>query len=273
MATCYRHPKRETGVSCSNCGNPICTDCMTPTNVGMRCPECARQKTQVRTIQNVRAGGVEVTRVIIAINVLAYIAQISSGAGLGDATSGTVYARGLLYGPFVGIGHDYWRLVTSGFLHANIIHIGLNMYLLWIVGQMLEPLIGSVRFAVLYMVALLAGSLGVLILEPRTAAIGASGAVFGVMGAVLVEMRARGVAILQSWLGILLLINLGLSFRPGIAVGAHIGGLIGGVLVALLYRAADRQRSRMLGLGGAVAIGVAVVVASIAAAPTTVFSG
>src|SRR5256885_6612132 len=116
MATCYRHPKRETGVSCSNCGNPICPDCMTPTPVGMRCPECAAQRTKVRTARSIAAGGVEVTRAIIAINVLAYIAQISSGAGIGDATSGTVYARGALYGPAVAIGHDYWRLATSGFL-------------------------------------------------------------------------------------------------------------------------------------------------------------
>jgi membrane associated rhomboid family serine protease len=249
---------------------------MTPSPVGMRCPECASQRTKVKTAAAVRAGGATepyVTYAIIAICVIAFIGEMAGGAGLGfGRAGGTIYEKGALFGPSIEINHEYWRLVTSGFLHANIVHIALNMYLLWIVGQMLEPLIGSVRFAVLYMVSLVAGSLGVLILEPRTAAIGASGAVFGVMGAVLVEMRARGVAILQSWLGILLLINLGLSFRPGIAVGAHIGGLIGGVVVALLYRAADRQRSRMLGLGGAVALGVAVVVVSIAAAPTLVSS-
>ena len=126
MATCYRHPNRETGVSCSQCGKPICPDCMTPTPVGMRCPECSRQRTKVRTIRDVRAGGVEVTRVLIFINVLAWIAELSSG---GD--TGRVYIHGALYGPAVAAG-DYWRLVTSGFLHYpllpfGLLHIGLTL--------------------------------------------------------------------------------------------------------------------------------------------------
>src|SRR3954469_18300450 len=111
METCYRHPERETGVSCSSCGRPICPDCMTPTPVGMRCPECSRQKTKVRTMDTVGGGG-EGTRILTGLNVLAFLTQVLSGTGLADATGGSVYVRGALYGPAVGIGHDYWRLVT-----------------------------------------------------------------------------------------------------------------------------------------------------------------
>src|SRR4051794_14836806 len=111
MATCYRHPGRETGVSCSNCGRPICPDCMTPTPVGMRCPECAAQKTKVKTIQNVNRGGdPRVTYALIAINVIVFLAEGHFGIGTSNG-GGQVYLKGVLFGPFVDNG-DYWRLVT-----------------------------------------------------------------------------------------------------------------------------------------------------------------
>src|SRR4051794_24986378 len=171
METCYRHPNRETGVSCSSCGRPICPDCMTPTPVGMRCPECSRQRTKVRTMDTVR-GGVEVTRVLIGINVLAFVAELSSGTG-----PDSVYARGALFGPGIADG-EYWRLVTGGFLHYptlpfGLLHIGFNMYLLWVLGNMLEPALGSVRFAALYFTSLLAGSFGALLLTPDAHTVGA----------------------------------------------------------------------------------------------------
>src|SRR3954452_14345658 len=165
METCYRHPNRETGVSCSLCGRPICPDCMTPTPVGMRCRECASQKTQVRTIDSVR-GGVEATRILIGLCILAFVAQLASGGGGFDATSGSVYVRGVLFGPAIDIKHEYWRLLTAGFLHANFLHIALNMFLLWVLGQMLEPAIGWVRFVAIYFVSLLCGSFGALLVDP-----------------------------------------------------------------------------------------------------------
>jgi membrane associated rhomboid family serine protease len=267
METCYRHPNRETGVSCSSCGRPICPDCMTPTPVGMRCPECSRQKTQVRTMDAVR-GGIEVTRVLIGLNVLAFVAQIaSSGGGLWDATSGTVYGRGVLFGPAIDVNGDYWRLVTSGFLHANFLHIALNMYLLWVLGNILEPAIGSVRFAAVYAVGLLAGSLGALLVNPTTPTLGASGAVFGLMGATFLELRHRGIDPMQAGIGGLILFNLVFSFLfPGISYGGHVGGLIGGGLAVLALQAGDRSRSRLLGLAGCVVLALAALAAGIAAA-------
>src|SRR2546423_15045220 len=101
METCYRHPNRETGVSCSSCGRPICPDCMTPTPVGMRCPECSRQRTKVRTAQTIRSGGVEVTRVLIGLNVLAFVAELASGAGAGAHTGGPGVTRRPLLGPAI----------------------------------------------------------------------------------------------------------------------------------------------------------------------------
>src|SRR3712207_330308 len=116
MATCYRHPTRETGVSCSNCGNPICPDCMTATPVGMRCPECARQKTAVRTLRSMHADPT-VTYVLIAINVLLFFGTAAGGSSLTGGGSGSTVFRDLaLFGPAVEPGGDYWRLVTAGFL-------------------------------------------------------------------------------------------------------------------------------------------------------------
>src|SRR5215203_5491410 len=133
MATCYRHPNRETGVSCSNCGRPICPDCMTPTPVGMRCPDCARQRTPVRTMANVRAGGEPVvTYALIAINVIAFVAELASGSAVAQRGGGSVINRGALFGPAIAEDHEYWRLITSGFLHAGLIHILFNMYFLYV---------------------------------------------------------------------------------------------------------------------------------------------
>src|SRR3954464_2111960 len=265
MATCYRHPQRETGVSCSHCGNPICPDCMTPTPVGMRCPECARQPTKVRTLHNAAAGGVEAARILIGINVLAFVAELASGSGGIANAGGTVFARGALFGPSIAIDHEYWRLVTSGFLHAGFIHILFNMYLLWVLGQMLEPALGTVRFLAVYFVSLLAGSLGALILSPDSVTVGASGAVFGLMGAAFIELRARGIDPFQTGIGGLIVINLVLSFTlSNVSIGGHVGGLIGGVLAAGALQVGDRMRQRTLGLAAVVALGVAAAIAGIA---------
>src|SRR5918997_2281005 len=129
MAVCYRHPSRETGVSCSNCGRPICPDCMTATPVGMRCPECARQRTPVRTLRNVYADPT-VTYVLIAINVLLFIGSTAQGSPFTSGLSGWVAAALALFGPAVEAG-DWGRLGTSGFMHAGIIHILFNVYILY----------------------------------------------------------------------------------------------------------------------------------------------
>jgi len=267
METCYRHPDRETGVSCSSCGRPICPDCMTPTPVGMRCPECAKERTKVRTMRST-AGEPVVTYVLIAINVLAFLGSAASGGDLGlGGTGGSVISNGALFGPSIAIDHEYYRLVTSGFLHAGLLHIGFNMFLLYLLGTQLEPAIGSVRFTALYFTSLLGGSLGALLLSPDSVTVGASGAVFGLMGGFIVIARARGGDVWGSGIPFLIGLNLLLSVRPGISIGGHIGGLIAGVVAAfVLVQLGDRARSVIVPVLVCVCLAGAEVAASIAVA-------
>jgi membrane associated rhomboid family serine protease len=267
--TCYRHPDRETAVSCSSCGRPICPDCMTPTPVGMRCPECASQRTKV-----VRGVGkpegfalTPATYVLIALNVIVFLIQIATGSGgfSGGITQFMVDFG--LFGPFIAEGEVY-RLVTSGFLHANFIHIGFNMFLLFFLGRLLEPSLGTPRFVALYFASLLAGSFGALAVEPNALTIGASGAVFGLAAAVFVLARGRGMDALAGEIGFLILFNLILGFVvPRISVGGHIGGLAGGAICALLIVAGERGmlgRNRLpLELLAMVAVGAASVVGAL----------
>jgi membrane associated rhomboid family serine protease len=267
MPTCYRHPDRETGVSCSSCGRPICPDCMTPTPVGMRCPECARQRTPVRTIRSTAEEPVA-TYVLIAVNVLAFMGSLAGGGQVASRGGGSVIDNGALYGPAIGDGHEYWRLVTSGFLHAGLIHIAFNMYLLYILGSLLEPAIGRVRFLVLYFTALLGGSLGALLINPLSLTVGASGAVFGLMGAAVVIMRARGFDPMASGIPLLIGLNLLITFVfPGISIGGHLGGLAAGTVAALLLvHVGDRLRSIVLPVLACVCLAGAEVAAAIAVA-------
>ncbi len=240
--TCYRHPNRETAVSCSNCGRPICPDCMTPTPVGMRCPECAQQRTRVtRGVgQASLLASAPATFVLIAINVAVFFAEIATGnGGFGNITSSLIPEFGL-FGPSVADG-EWYRLLTSAFLHASLFHIAGNMILLFFLGRILEPGVGTPRFVTLYFVSLFAGSFGALLLSPNSLSIGASGAVFGVLAATFVIARGRGVDALASSVGVLILLNLAFSFGvSGISIGAHLGGLAGGFLCALFILAGER---------------------------------
>jgi membrane associated rhomboid family serine protease len=260
LDVCYRHPKRETGVRCSSCERPICPDCMTSTPVGMRCPDCARQSTKVRTMGSL-TGEPTLTYVLIGINVLIGIGSLS-GAEVGDR--GTLTNAGDLSRDTIAAG-DYWTLITSGFLHRGLFHLLSNMLALWILGTMLEPLLGRWRFALVYAVALLCGSLGVLLVSADASA-GASGAVFGLMGAAAVIARSRGLNLMESGLGLWLGLNLLLTFTiPGISVGGHIGGLAGGALAALVLVELGERRGvpRYVPELICAALGVAAVVVSI----------
>jgi membrane associated rhomboid family serine protease len=244
MEACYRHPGRETGVACSNCGRPICPDCMTSTSVGMRCPECARQRTQVRTMRSSEEP--VLTYALIGINVLVALGAFLGGGA--TATQGGATAQLLDYGavsrPEIANG-EYWRLVTAGFLHAGLLHLAFNMFALYVLGTMLEPAIGRLRFGLIYGVSLLAGSFGALVASPNAPTVGASGAIFGLMGAAVIVMRNRGINPLESGLGFWIGINLLFTFTiPGISIGGHVGGLIGGVVAALLlFDLRDRVRA------------------------------
>jgi membrane associated rhomboid family serine protease len=262
VETCYRHPGRETGVSCSSCGRPICPDCMTPTPVGMRCPECAKQRTKVRTARTM-TDDPRATYVLMGICI---------ALGVGDYLSGgtsDILRQGGLNGPDVANG-EYWRLVTSGFLHAGVIHLLFNMYALYILGTMLEPAIGRVRYLLIFFVSLLCGSFGALLVSPDKLTVGASGAVFGLMGAAIAIMRNRGIDPMASglpfWLGINLLITFTIPDR--LSVGGHVGGLIGGIVTAvILFDVPDRLRlPQVVPQLVAGALGVGAVVGSIVVA-------
>ncbi|HXR60503.1 MAG TPA: rhomboid family intramembrane serine protease, partial [Solirubrobacterales bacterium] len=245
------------------------------TPVGMRCPECASQRTRVVRNPTGTPSGFDATPatyVLIAINVIVFLVEITQGAGgLFNEQGSRFVANFALFGPSVAEG-EWYRLVTSGFLHATIIHIGFNMFLLLVLGRLLEPALGTPRFLVLYFASLLAGSFGALVVEPNALTLGASGAVFGLAGATFVIARGRGMDALAGEIGFLILFNLAFSFlSPRISVGGHIGGLIGGVVCALVIVAAQRgmlgRRSQLpLELAAMVAVGVVAALGAIAVA-------
>jgi membrane associated rhomboid family serine protease len=237
---------------------------MTPTAVGMRCPECAKQRTKVKRVRDTVTVP-RVTYALIAANVLVFLTEQGQFTIYGATIHGKVIEEGDLYRAAIADG-QYWRLVSSAFLHENLVHIGFNMYLLYLLGVMLEPAIGSLRFAVIYLTSLLAGSFGV-VLATAAPSLGASGAIFGLMGAAVVELRARGIGAMESGIGGLIVINLILSFTiANISVGAHVGGLIGGTLAGLAIRTADDHRVSALGLLACLALSAAAVAGSIAVA-------
>jgi membrane associated rhomboid family serine protease len=237
---------------------------MTTTAVGMRCPECSKQATKVMRLRDM-AVVPRVTYALIAINVVAFLTEQGQFSLFGSGIHGKVIEEGVLDRFDVSVSHEYWRLVSAGFLHENFLHIGFNMYLLYLLGVMLEPAIGSVRFAAVYVTALLAGSFGAL-LATAAPSLGASGAVFGLMGAMVVELRARRLSVMESGIGGLILINLILSFSiANISVGAHVGGLIGGALAGLALRAAG-DRFKALGLLACLALAAISVAGAIAVA-------
>ena len=271
MAVCYRHPSRETGVSCSSCGRPICPDCMTPTSVGMRCPECSRDRTKVRTAGSIGRGRPVVTQALIAINVVAFLVELAGGATLSSGGGGTIWTNGVLFGPSIHINHEYWRLVTGGFLHDGFLHILINMVSLYFVGMVLEPAIGHVNFGAVYFASLLAGSFGALLFQPDVPTVGASGAIFGIFGALIIVAYHRGIPIWQSGLGFVLVFNLLFSFTAsGISIGGHLGGLVAGLICGeMIVQWTERRRMPRLALAGIAAVGIVSVIGAIAVAGST----
>lgn len=203
--------------------------------VGVRCPECAGRPTGVARLKPraVARGTAYVTIALIAINVVVFGLQIATDpGGVGTGLGGSVSSGGWLYGPDVASG-DWWRIVTSGFLHAGIVHLGFNMVALWILGSRFEAYIGPLRFGLIYAAAVLWGSAGALLLSPNAQTVGASGGVFGLMAAIFLLERQRGISILGD-AGLFLGINLVITFTlPGISIGGHLGGILGGGLAAL----------------------------------------
>jgi membrane associated rhomboid family serine protease len=271
VAYCYRHPDRETGLSCSECDRPICVDCMTVAAVGIRCPEHAGKRPRAtpapirRTVQRPLArrgiviSGAWVTRALIAANVIVYLITVAQGGGI-NSPGGRLFIDWILYGPLVDHG-DWWRLVTAMFLHANIWHIAFNMWALWVVGSAVEAALGPMRFLLLYVASGLAGSAGALVLSPERPVVGASGAIFGLFGAgFILERRATGT--FAGTFLTLIVINLviTLAWSSNISVGGHVGGLIGGTVgTAILVYAGRIHRRFDPALLGLLAVGTASV--------------
>ena len=258
---CYRHPGRSSGVRCTRCERPICPDCMISAPVGFQCPSCVKGGPQVRTLRSL-VSTPRLTQGIIVVNVAVAVLALVVGAADGSAPSlfggGNALAGDYaLNGGAVADG-QWWRLVTSGFLHYGLLHLGFNMFILFQLGTLLEPALGRVRLAALYMAALLGGSLGVILLQPDSLSAGASGAVFGLMGAAVIGMKARGADPMASGLPMLLGINLLLTFTlPGISIGAHLGGLAVGAAAGAVLFATDRKGRSQEAMGLAAVAGMA----------------
>jgi membrane associated rhomboid family serine protease len=272
---CYRHTNTETAVACSACGRPICPDCMVFAAVGIKCPECGGRATGAqKTARRIGAAagqgtGSVVTKTLIGVNVAIYVVQLAQANTLtGDR--GPIFENGVLFGPYLADG-EWWRLVTSAFLHASPIHILFNMLMLWWFGAPLEAMLGRARFVGIYFVSILAGSAGALLVSPDSAVVGASGAVFGILGAGLVLERNR----IQVFGGSALLVvgfNLVLSFILSyVSLGGHLGGLAGGAAAMLALTHFGRRHAvygradaaTVAGLLGVALISVAVAYARV----------
>jgi membrane associated rhomboid family serine protease len=221
--------------------------------VGFQCPECVKGNSQeVRTMRTLQGSAdAVVTKALVAVNAVVFLYGISGGGNVMSRASNRLALDYALHGPSVESG-EWYRLVTSGFLHFGLMHVFFNMFLLWQLGAVLEHAFGRARFGGLYVASLLGGSLGALLLSPDALTAGASGAVYGLMGATVVVARSRGIGFMQSGVGGLLAINLLLTFAiPGISIGGHVGGLIAGAIAGLMIGGTDRQPVQV----GAVAVG------------------
>ena len=272
VPVCPRHPDRPSYVRCQRCGRPACPDCQRAAAVGFQCVDCVnetqRTTPEVRTVYGgaVAAGKPLVTFGIIAACVVVYALQMLIP---GDWVYKQFAYNNIFAAPQYG-AFEPWRMITSAFLHSpdSLLHILLNMYTLWIFGQALEPILGRVRFLALYLISAFGGSVGYLLLNPLlvpgqglVGLVGASGAIFGLFGAMLLVQRQRGGDTRQLW--VLIAINGVIGFLiPHIAWQAHLGGLITGGLCAAVLAYVPRGRRRgliqALGLAGVFALLIAV---------------
>lgn len=271
---CYRHNERETYISCQRCGKPICPDCMRSAAVGFQCPDCVKEGTRsTRSGRTAYGGQVSgnpalTSQVLVGINALVWILVVSTGgaasewfnrlallprtADFGHPSGAVEHVRGVASSGF-GDGGAYWQLATSMFTHIEVWHIGFNMLALWMLGPQLELALGRARFLALYLLSGLAGSACVYWLSAEfSQTLGASGAIFGLMGALLViALKVGGdVRSLAGWIGVNFVITF--LFASFISWQGHLGGFLGGVLIGALLAFAPRQRRnelQLLGLG------------------------
>ncbi|MFI5756033.1 rhomboid family intramembrane serine protease [Streptomyces sp. NPDC051569] len=273
--SCYRHPERETGIRCTRCDRPICPECMVSASVGFHCPDCVRRGTgtghspsaaRPRTFAGgpVAADPHLVTKILLGINVAVFAAAWALGDRFVDQLS--LVGRAIdPTGRLIGVADGQWyRLVTSVFLHQEVWHIAFNLLSLWWLGRLLEPALGRARYLTLYLISGVAGSaLTYLLAAPNQATLGASGAIFGLLGATVVLARRRRYEMRP--LITLLALNLVITFFwPGIAWQAHIGGLVAGALIAIGMVHAPRERRALVQYGTCALVLAATVVIIVA---------
>ncbi|WP_435748495.1 rhomboid family intramembrane serine protease [Microbacterium sp. PMB16] len=277
---CYRHPDRQSFVLCQRCLRTICGECQTPAPVGVVCPECMKAERKNRTPAQKRAerrwggrssgGAMAMTRggkpivtyALLAVTSFIGLVQLIPGLD-GPISQALAFYAPYLYPSLSLLPFEPWRLLTAMFVHGGFIHLALNMLALWMLGQNLEPLLGRARFLSLYLISGLGGSVAVAVIAPDTATVGASGAIFGLMAALLIIGRHLGANV--TGLLLILGVNLvyGFLFAQNIAWQAHLGGLVVGALIAFILTRTKRREQRIwqIVLLAAVVVALLVVVA------------
>lgn len=277
---CYRHPDRETYISCQRCGRPICPDCMRTASVGFQCPECVKEASaQVRPARTAFGGLLNVGRPLvtislIVINIGVFIIANAAGGVRSDFVLKFAQTNNVDLPQFgwEGVAQgSYWQLVTSNFVHLEVVHIAFNMFALWIFGGFLEQQLGRWRYLALYLVSGFAASVTVYWLaDDSTISLGASGAVYGLFGASLVILLKQR----QNITGLLMLLVFNLAFTfavPNISWQAHLGGLAAGLVIGAGYAYAPREQRQLVQTG--VLVTVAVISVLLVVARTSVLVG
>ncbi|MFI1681637.1 rhomboid family intramembrane serine protease [Streptomyces sp. NPDC020607] len=272
VPSCYRHPDRETGITCTRCERPICPECMVSASVGFQCPECVRggsgtghapTANQPRTVAGgtVAADPRLVTKILVGLNLALFLVQLSVGDSFTDRFSLLGRAYVPEFGTVEGVAEGQWyRLVTSMFLHSSYMHIAFNMLSLWWIGGPLEAALGRVRYLALYAASGLAGSaLTYLLAEPNVGSVGASGAIFGLFGATAILMKRLNYD-LRPVIALLVINMMITIFWPNIAWQAHVGGLVGGLIVGYAMVHAPRERRNLIQYGSCALVLLATVV-------------
>ncbi|REJ08729.1 rhomboid family intramembrane serine protease [Microbacterium bovistercoris] len=279
---CYRHPDRQSFVLCQRCLRTICPECQTQAPVGVICPECLKEQRKAESPAQRRArrqwgmshaGGGKpiVTYAIMAVTSL--VSLIAMIPGIGDQITGALLFSGVyLYPSISPYPFEPWRLFTVMLVHGGFIHLALNMLALWMIGRSLEPMLGRWRYLTLYLISGLGGSVAVACLAPTQATVGASGAIFGLMAALLIVGRHLGANV--TGILVILVINFAWGFTMGgISWQAHLGGALVGALVAFIFTRTKRPKQRNLQIALLAAVVVALLVIVAFVPPALILSG
>jgi len=265
---CYRHPERETWVSCTRCERPICPECLRPASVGFQCPDCVQQGNATVRRASAPYGGAIVARpgvvslILGLLNVVAFVVTVATApGGLTGNTGSRLFDELELVPIRVAVDGEYWRLLGSAFLHIGLLHLAGNLLSLAIVGPALERVFGWWRFLAIYLVSALGGSVAVYLFgSPFGAVAGASGAIYGLFAATLIVVRKLGLD--ARFMVLAVALNFAVSFAPGISLLGHLGGFVtGGLLtLAMVYAPkASRTSLQILAIGVILAVMVSTV--------------